>query len=132
MKIKLSNFELGWLVGILEGEGCFTYNNTQIVRIQMVDEDVMEAVRVLLSKITGKEIEMVECEEKRSNRQNTYAINVSGERARQIMKTVVPFMHFRRRQKIWQLLNKYVPPKQSYQEQLAMVSSVVQLARKSQ
>lgn len=119
--IKLSDFELGWLVGILEGEGYFAYvPRTQRLAIEMVDEDTMNSVALMFSKIVGKEVNPVHRLAARDNHQDAFQIQLSGESARLIMKAVLPYMHHRRRARIWQALNNYAAPKQKTLKELGI------------
>jgi len=105
---ELSGFELGWLVGILEGEAYFGYcSQTQIIQVQMCDEDVVNKVAALFERITNSSIRVTEYD-RGGTAQIAYKVHVSGERARAIMRLVVRHMNYRRRQKIWQALNGFV------------------------
>lgn len=110
MTVKLSDYELGWLVGLLEGEGHFRYQGTQHVVLASTDEDVVISCSVLFTKLTGKEFMIGVDKNGRtegSPRKDIYRIVACGESARMILRTVVPFFHARRRARIWQVLNKY-------------------------
>jgi hypothetical protein len=105
----LSDLELGWLVGILEGEGCFTFDGCPRIQIQMTDEDVIKRIAELFELIIGKTINIHERDTQHinKNRQVVHAIRVNGDSARMVMLTVVRHMGYRRRQRIWQCLNGY-------------------------
>jgi hypothetical protein len=121
MTIELSDYELGWLVGILEGEAYFGFQSyTQQLKIKMTDYDTMNTVALLLGKITGKCIEVRTQSEIRENCQEVFGINISGETVRTIMRTIVPYMHGRRRAKIWQALNGYSAPRQKTFKELGI------------
>jgi len=52
--MSLSQFDLAWLVGILEGEGSFRFTNrTQRVTVNMTDEDIIYKIADIFQKITG-------------------------------------------------------------------------------
>lgn len=110
----LDQFELGWLIGILEGEGYFGYERgTCRVIVGMSDEDTINRVALLFEKILGVDVNVIE-EAQRQGRLDhaaMYRLNLTGQRARKIMRLVVRHMSFRRRQRIWQCLNGYVAPK---------------------
>lgn len=108
----LSEFELGWLVGILEGEGYFGYERgTCRVIVGMTDEDTIHRVAGLLERVLNERVNIRE-EAPRPGRteQQMYRISITGKKARQVMRHVVHHMSFRRRQKIWQALNGYTSP----------------------
>lgn len=103
----ISDYDLGWLVGLLEGEGHFGYyTQTQRVVLRMTDEDVVFKCAALFEQITGEPCNVTE-EMHVGRRQHTFLILIYGDRARQIMQLVVKRMGQRRRKKIHQALNKY-------------------------
>lgn len=105
----LDQFELGWLVGILEGEGHFRFDNTQKIEIGMCDEDSVNRLAAIFEKFLGCEISVKGKFPSQENRQVSYHILLSGDRARKVMRLVVRHMSIRRRQCIWQCLNSYRP-----------------------
>ena len=105
-----SNPNTAWLIGILEGEGCFSYDRTQRVFVGSTDKDVIDRVISIVEGILGIEIKMQFREHptgKGKNVQPQYIMQISGERARIIMGLILPFMSDRRRQRIWQSLNEH-------------------------
>jgi len=113
--MNLSDYEIGWLVGILEGEGHFDFNTySQKVQVRMVDEDTMITYTNLISRFLECHID-IKYRMPGGNKQDVYDVLVCGNNARKLMRLVVPYMHFRRRQKIWQSLNGY-KAKKSKQE----------------
>ncbi len=47
---ELSDFDKGWVVGILEGEGCFRRNkNSMVIEVQMKDKDSIDKLNMLLN-----------------------------------------------------------------------------------
>lgn len=108
----LSDFELGWLCGLLEGEGYFGFGSrTRVVEITMTDEDAVNRAAVLFEKITGKEFSVITRKEVRSNRKQPYRLLASGDQAIVIMRLIVKHMSVRRRKRIWQSLNGFTPKK---------------------
>src|SRR5437762_13382088 len=104
----LTDFELGWLVGLLEGEGTFRYNgNSQCLVVKMTDEDVIIRLSHLLEKVTGVTVELATVNPENDRCQYQYRVGLSGENARKVMRLIVPYMGHRRKQRIWQSLNKY-------------------------
>ena len=106
----LTDYELGWLVGLLEGEGHFRHQNrTQRVTINSTDEDVVYKVAALFEKITGVPCHPVVKDPSKynPNAKPQWYLQLYGENARAVMLTVVRHMAYRRRQRIWQCLNKH-------------------------
>lgn len=113
----ITEIEIAWLSGLLEGEGYFSYDNgTHRITLNMIDEDIVYKVARLFEKITNTSYNptTVYQEKYNPNSKIYYRLSVCGERARMIMHTIVPHMGYRRRQRIWQSLNKYKAPTKSY------------------
>lgn len=106
---KPSSLMLGWLIGLLEGEGHFTYDRTQIVILGMTDEDVVEKAKILMEYVLGCSSLHVIITRARSTDKTMYSIRLYGAKARAIMKLIVKHMGARRRMQIWQALNGYRP-----------------------
>lgn len=108
----ITEVELGWLAGILEGEGCFDYqsSNSARIRVSMTDEDTVLRIALIFQKITGKAHD-VKCYQpkgtlpKRKEWQLAFAVAAYSKDAQKIMKLVVRLMSARRRKRIWQALN---------------------------
>jgi hypothetical protein len=104
----LSTFELGWLVGILEGEGTFLmHNGSPRVAVEMCDKDTIDRLEIVLAKMLSYPIGRLEVQDKRPNTQLLYRVTVHGDRARMVMREVVKYMSNRRRGRIWQCLNGF-------------------------
>lgn len=104
----LSDLEIGWLAGILEGEGCFLLDKrSPKVAVEMVDEDVINKVALIVERLTGKQFHINQRPPTGFGIQDRYHFQVSGESARIVMRAVVRHMCYRRRQRIWQVLNGY-------------------------
>ena len=106
----LRESELFWLIGILEGEGYFDYEKwSQRVQVKMTDLDIIERVVDVFEKITGRRTNIHESPNKKKSDSLPYVIAIHGEDARKVMRMIVPYMGFRRRQRIWQSLNGHKP-----------------------
>lgn len=105
MKRRVTDFELGWLVALLEGEGCFSYERSQRIQMVSTDEDVIVTYTSIIQKITGKEINIRYTPRGRDKPQ--YNSSIHGTNARVVMHLIVEHMHSRRRAKIWQVLNGF-------------------------
>lgn len=92
-----------WLAGLLEGEGCFTTTGAKksyvAVYLVSTDKDVVEtASEIMDCKVqTLKRISSV-------SRKPQYRAVVQGDKARKIMRNVLPFMGHRRTVRITELL----------------------------
>lgn len=114
----ITDIELGWLAGLLEGEGSFTMNSdSKGVRVQlaMTDEDIVLRASIIIQSITGKR-HTVYCYDAPKGKPDwsaAYKLGICGKDAKKVMKRIVRLMGQRRRKKIWQLLNGYRQPKVS-------------------
>lgn len=106
----LTEFEKGWLVGIMEGEGCFTihkHSPTQWsprMQLRMTDRDVIEKVNRML---TVYAVTSVKVEPKEGNRSEAYVTRLSGASAVRLMEDLRPYMGKRRQKRIRELLDWY-------------------------
>lgn len=108
MASQLSDFELGWLAGILEGEGTFRYfHKSQKVAVGMSDEDTVYKVAAFFERLTGIVVEVKDVKPVKAHHSLMHYVTINGEAARIVMRTVVKHMSHRRRQKIWQCLNAF-------------------------
>lgn len=101
MSFRLSDRDLHWLVGILEGEGCFDLHRNRYprIRVAMTDRDIVGRVASLF----GSSIRL----SLRRFNQPTWHAEIQGERAAEIMEAILPHMGARRSQKIAQILAKW-------------------------
>lgn len=111
---RVTDFELGWLIGILEGEGTFKYSRgkfTHGITVSMGDKDTILRVQDIMSRLLGARVALGEITPIKAEYSTMHTASVTGERARTLMRFVVKYMSYRRRQKIWQALNKFTPKK---------------------
>ena len=123
----LTDLELGWLAGLLEGEGYFGYdksNSTKVIELCMADEDIIYRAAVMISKVTGKQPNINFVPPKTESRVPTYRFKISGKSAVKIMKLLVKLMGSRRRKRIWQALNGYQGVKRLSREQEQAIHNV--------
>lgn len=106
-KFDLTETEVAWLAGLLEGEGSFldappsSPRSPRLV-VSMTDLDVIERV----AKCFG--VSYVKNDRRNPDRWKTcYVVKISGTRAMAMMKLLYPYMGQRRRQKIDEILEKY-------------------------
>jgi hypothetical protein len=107
----VTDAELHWLAGILEGEGSFmrgppSHPNQPGISISMTDRDVIERVRVLFG------MSYVQCGDKRPGKWKPhYAVRVRGNSAVVLMKKLRPLMGQRRQGQIDRAIASWVPKK---------------------
>lgn len=101
---SLAMKDIGWLAGILEGEGWFGYYNTARVAINMTDPDVIQRVKTLFGG-------SVYLPKPRENRKQLYCWAASGGRAAGIMMTVYPMLGARRQARVREVLMQWLAPK---------------------
>lgn len=126
MKHSLTDLEVGWLAGLLEGEGGFQFGGgSQTIRLEMTDEDIVLRAAALIHKLTNH-LPNVRFQY-RGNRDHsgTYIFSISGPVACQVMKLIVPYMGYRRRQRIWQVLNRHKAKKVKPSDVAELVKLVV-------
>lgn len=98
--------QLGWVVGLLEGEGYFGADSrsgrSTKLDLKMTDQDVVSRFAVLVGVPAGPYIT-----KSRAGHKTTYRLAVSGERAREVMRRILPHMGERRTARIQELLSTY-------------------------
>lgn len=105
----LSQRDIGWLTGLLEGEGCFgIYQNRdrywQVhLYLQMADRDVVERA----ARLMGYSRPLRVVPDKRPNRKVQYRFSLSGSPAIGWMMTLYPVMGLRRQGRIRQVIRKW-------------------------
>lgn len=103
-------YELGWLVGLLEGEGHFSCaKGTQQLVLGMTDKDVVLRAKALFEKLLqlDKPIHLIITHTGRGTDSVMLTVRLYGAKARAIMRLIVRHMGTRRRARIWQALNLF-------------------------
>lgn len=135
----LTSYELGWLVGLLEGEAYFGLNHqgkkTPVFHfaLDMVDEDIVLKASNTISKILNKPCTVRAFDRKDRICQQSFRLVLYGDNAKRVMQAVVPYMGYRRRKRIWQSLNKHIPKVPTVKLDLASLfktSNVVSIQRR--
>lgn len=123
---NISDYDFGWLVGILEGEGCFHLDQrwakgtgSPRIQVKMTDEDVVNRAASLMEQILNKPVNVKEASANLAKQSQPYQFSVGGQDARKVMRIIVKRMGWRRRQRIWQCLNNYKQPKSDMKITLA-------------
>lgn len=98
---QVSADQVGWIAGILEGEGCWTANGCRgnwLVSVRMTDRDIIERLR----HITG--VGRVTMEENKKGYKTAWAWQVAARPQREWLTVAVwPWLGTRRRERILQL-----------------------------
>ena len=109
--MNISSADLSWLAGLLEGEGSFMMSRNHVagrvyhypkVVVTMTDEDVVQRAASLFETKVN-----VVSGTKKENRLQQYRAQISGSRAAQLMKDLLPHMGGRRSAKIQEILAAY-------------------------
>jgi hypothetical protein len=104
---EIDDIELGWLAGLWEGEGHFSYDRSQQAHIRMTDRDVILKQKALIERTFRiKPIHLLCTHSGRDKEQDLYGIQTYGATARAIMRLLLPLMGHRRREQIWRALNE--------------------------
>jgi|SRR6185436_1993091 len=110
MKGMISEIDLSWLAGLLEGEGSFMMGRNTVkgkiylypkITVTMTDRDVIQRAADLL------ETSLYAIPNKRDDRLNQYRAQVNGTRAALIMSQLIPHLGNRRKSKINEILEQY-------------------------
>src|SRR5690242_18360085 len=95
----MTETEIAWLAGLLEGEGCFTLANKKTgqpaVTINMTDRDVIERAAALM----GAKNVLIKKREK-PHWKTAFVAQIRGYKAEKVMSIVLPHMGARRSSKI--------------------------------
>lgn len=97
----MTEIELAWLAGLLEGEGCFSYRRDRdipVVEVKMTDLDVINRVAMLV----GRTVTPIPPASDRHQPQ--YRVRTQGDPARELMRALLPHMGRRRSARIEELL----------------------------
>jgi hypothetical protein len=109
--VELTEFDKGWLAGLLEGEGSFGYYETPrkgggtpirrlIAVLKMCDEDVVRRAQKLV------EVGSLQVHQ-RTSRRPEWTWTVCGQQALMVMEIIYPYMGARRREQIANAVNRY-------------------------
>lgn len=122
MPHDLTDAEVAWLAGLLEGEGCFWVMNKggrtpgatprRYPRITMVmtDRDTVTTAAAMFGRACGvapRKVTVRNPPSKAGNRKEQYGVYLIGASAMSVMRTVRPWMHSRRTAKIDEILTEF-------------------------
>jgi DNA-binding transcriptional regulator YiaG len=103
--------DLAWLAGLLEGEGSFlkappSSPNSPRISLEMTDKDVVERAASLMGSKAVKRINL-----RNPHWKQTYRVIIKGSRAVKLMRVLYPQMGARRRTQIDAALEIYIERK---------------------
>lgn len=94
-------YKLYWLVGILEGEGCFSYDCSPGIKVGMTDKDIIQKIsKIFNRKMRGPY-------KYKNNKKEVYYTEIFGISAIEWMKAIYPLMGKRRKNMIRKILNRF-------------------------
>ena len=96
----ITAIEIGWIAGILEGEGCFYYNSSPSIVVVMTDEDTIAK----FAKIIGRPYTIKGVG---GGYKMNYCAAIYGSPAIAWMFTIYSLMSKRRQAKILETINKW-------------------------
>ena len=99
IKYNLTDIEIAWIAGLLEGEGSFLLpppsNPSQVsIGIQMTDKDILERLQNYIGGSISK------AKKQKEHHKQSYALRIWGRKAEAIMELVYPYMGARRKERI--------------------------------
>lgn len=101
---NLSEFDVAWIAGLLEGEGCFTFNKTcPCIILSMSDLDIVTKFRDLTSINTVT----TRLPTRDNDRKVMYSTAVYSIDAVDLMKKLLPYMGLRRSERIKEIIVSY-------------------------
>jgi CMP-N-acetylneuraminic acid synthetase len=125
----MTNEELCWLAGWLEGEGSFASGTSNLTRCQVrgvsTDKDVIEKVAALMGCTSFKQNRRTQ---DKAHWKDTYRAILCGQKAFDLMARLYPLMCERRQQQIKKAMDNYNPTKYKFNE--STVTEIKNLAGK--
>jgi hypothetical protein len=100
----MKDIELGWLAGLLEGEGYFAFTTQRRLIITMDSTDMDVAARV--AQLFNVTIQGPYSYSQEKNKP-VYRAQCSGDKAAKVMRSVLPYMCERRTARIIDALDKW-------------------------
>lgn len=105
---KVSIEDFFWMVGILEGEGCFAWSSSgrkywPKITVNMTDEDIIAKFAGFIDRKYFRR------PARPPSIKDCYVTSVVGTPAAELMEKLFPYMGRRRQTKIQEILNKFKP-----------------------
>lgn len=111
--MAISDAEVGWLAGLLEGEGSFLMDRCHVggreyrypkIVVSMTDRDVIEHAARLLG---DNKVYPLPPSKQPESRKPAFRAHVSGWKAAELMRQIYPWLGQRRRTRIDAILSEY-------------------------
>jgi len=99
--MDISDTDLAWLAGLLEGEGCFCYQCSPGIKLGMTDKDVVSKVANLLGRWVRGPYRY------RTNKKAVFYTEIWSHEAIWWMKKLLPYMSVRRSAKIKEIVERW-------------------------
>jgi len=96
----ISSCDLGWIVGIIEGEGCIIFQHGPVIEVRMTDKDIIEKLHRLV-----KYSIMYSYDGYLRSDKTVYIFTLAGNPAVQWLMTIVSLLGVRRRSKAIEVIN---------------------------
>jgi hypothetical protein len=99
---QLTEFELGWLVGLIEGDGTLTFDGKNaVVALKITDLDTAQRfARLLRTTVSGP----YHYEGQQLGPKPYYMTKIAGKRAREFMASAAPHFSVRRQAQIIEII----------------------------
>lgn len=112
---RLTDLEIAWIAGLVEGEGCFIIsgagNGTPTIRVAMTDEDVVDKLRHMWGYTNNTQVTAAKLSTYRNQKlgfkKTVHSAYIYGEPALVVMQRILPHMGLRRRAKIEEILVRF-------------------------
>lgn len=128
--MNVTDKDLYWLAGLLEGEGSFLKGppskpNSPLISVEMKDEDIVARV----SKLFGRAYHKLSS--KKEGWSDTYRVQITGTRAMSLMRLLSPHMGSRRQEQISKALESYNPnlKEEVYNSRVKLTEEILNQAR---
>ena len=97
----MKNIDIGWMAGLIEGEGCISWNETPQIQICMTDRDIIErVVKIFGSNLCGPY-------DKGPVNKTAWSTSIAGAKAAGWLMTVFTLLGDRRKVKTKEVLAKW-------------------------
>jgi len=105
--MRITDFDIGWLVGLIEGDGCFTFDGKNpVVVLKITDLDTAQRfARLMRTTVSGP----YHYEDQQLGPKPYYMTKIAGIRARQFMASTAHHFGERRREQIRALIGDQMP-----------------------
>lgn len=107
----MSDLEIAWLAGLLEGEGSFNLTGyrtgaaktSPVIQLAMTDYDVVSRAATLMARFGGNGDICNQTRQEKTTKQ-CYRFRISGAAAVDLMRAIAPHMGIRRQIRILELI----------------------------